>query len=74
MKERYKKLMNELGFESSADKADSMSTEEMVRECKYQLENYYDEYNSYYDMKCDEPKRWKSETEKLKRFIKTYSK
>jgi hypothetical protein len=72
MKERYRKLMNEIGCESSADKADSMTPEEMVKECKYRLEGYYEEGNSYYDMKYDEPKRWKSETEKLKRFIKRY--
>ena len=73
MKERYIKLMNELGFEGSADKADNMTPEEMVKECKYRLEGYYDEGNSYCDMKYDEPKRWRSETEKLKRFIKKYT-
>ncbi len=72
MKERFRKLMNELGFESSADKTDNMSTEEMVKECEYHLEKYYSEGNSYYDLKYDEPKAWKSETEKLKRFIKRY--
>lgn len=74
MKERYKKLMQELGFESSADKADDMTQEEMVKECKYQLEKYYSEGDSHYDLKYDEPKVWRSETEKLKRFIKRYDK
>ena len=74
MKERYKKMMNELGFESSADKADEMSNEEMIKECEYQLEKYYSEGDSHYDLKHDEPKMWKSETDKLKRFIKRYNK
>ena len=73
MKERYIKLMNELGFESSADNADNMTPEEMVKECEYRLEGYYAEGNSYHDLKYDEPKAWKSETDKLKRFIKRYN-
>jgi hypothetical protein len=69
MKERFRKLMNEIGCESSADNADIMTPEEMVKECKYQLDNYYSEGSSYYDLKYDEPKLWRSQTEKLKRFI-----
>ena len=73
---RYKKLMNELTLEYLADEADDLTVEAMVKECKYQLENHYESGNSIADMRYDEDPRvrkiWRSETEKLKRFINRY--
>ena len=76
IRERYKKLMNELSLEYLADEADNLTVEEMVKECKYQLDNYYEDGHSCGDMRYDEDPRvrkiWRSESEKLKRFIARY--
>lgn len=49
---------------------------DMVAECDYQLSTYYEEGHCNGDMRYsddeDERKAWKSETGKLKRFIKAY--
>jgi hypothetical protein len=73
---RYKKLMNELSLEYLANEADNLSVADMVKECKYQLDNHYENGNAIADMRYDEDPRvrkmWRSETEKLKRFINRY--
>ena len=76
IRERFKKIMNELTLEYLADEADDLTVEEMVKECKYQLSNYYEDGNSVAEMRYDEDPRvrkmWRSESEKLKRFINRY--
>lgn len=73
IRERYKKLMCGISLEYLADEADNLTVEEMVKECKYWLGCYYEDGNSLADMRYeDDPhvrKMWKSNTEKLKRFI-----
>ena len=76
IRERYKKIMNDICREYLADEADNLSVSDMVKECKYQLEQYYENGNSANEMRYDEDPRvrkiWRSETEKLKRFINRY--
>ena len=73
IRDRYKKLMREISLEYLADEADGLTVEAMVKECKYQLSNYYEDGHSCGDMRYDEDpnvrKLWRSETDKLKRFI-----
>lgn len=76
IRERYKKLMRELSLEYLADEADGLTVADMVKECEYQLSNYYEDGHSCGDMRYDEDpnvrKLWISETGKLKRFINKY--
>ena len=81
-KERYNKIMFELGLEHRtietefAKNTNGWGIAEMVNECKYQLEMHYSNGTSYADMRFDyDPenrKQWKSECGKLSRFIKAY--
>lgn len=76
IRERYKKLMRDICREYLADEADNLTVEQMVKECEYQLSGYYEDGNSLADMRYDEDPHvrnlWRSETEKLKRFIKRF--
>ena len=76
IRERFKKMMCYIGSDHIADNADYMTVEDMVKESKYQLETYYERGHSRGDMRYDDDPRvrkiWKSESEKLKRFINRY--
>ena len=76
IRERFKKIMCYIGSDHIADEADDMTVEDMVKEAKYQLETYYESGHSRGDMRYDEDpsvrKIWRSESEKLKRFINAY--
>lgn len=76
IRERYKKLMREISLEYLADEADGLTVDKMVKECEYWLSCYYENGNSLADMRYDEDPRvrkiWRSETEKLKRFINRF--
>lgn len=75
---RYNGIMCELGYDHvTIGEWDSEGTEnwnlaDMVCEAQYILECYHEEGHCLYDMKYDDPKCWRSETGKLKRFIERY--
>lgn len=75
---RYNDLMFTLSREhSTINTSFSESTEgwnlrDMVAECDYVLSTYYESGCINAEMKEEDFKTWKSETEKLKRFIKVY--
>lgn len=72
VKERFKKLMRSLALEYIGEEADNMTLADMVNECTYWLDCYYEEGNSLLELKYEDPKHWKSDTDKLKRFINRY--
>ena len=74
MIKRYDTLMTSLCFESSTttllDK--ELTAENLVAECEYRLNEYYEYGNMNNDLKYENKKAWLSEVNKLKRFIEAY--
>lgn len=81
--DRYNGIMFDLcadhltiGIPSYSEGTDGWNLRDMVAECDYLLSTYYDPGHTNYDMRSsddeDERKAWRSETGKLKRFIRAY--
>jgi hypothetical protein len=74
----YNNIMFALGYDhltvgtGLGEKVDNWNLRDMVAEADYQLSTFYeiDHYN--YNLKYDDPKAWKNETSRLKKFIKNY--
>lgn len=78
---RYNALMETIGYEHStigteySEDTENWGIKEMVEECKYYLETYYEGGHSNNDLRygsSDEKKEWASHVGKLKRFIAKY--
>ena len=79
---RYNILMGITGHEHNqigtcySDGTENWTLRDMVAEIDYHLSTYYENGHVNCDLRysfdADERKMWRSETEKLKRFIKTY--
>lgn len=78
---RYNNLMSELCYEHLtigtvlSEETENWNIRDMVAECDYILSTYYEDGHANGDLRYgseDEKKAWKSETGKLKRFIKAY--
>lgn len=71
LRNRWNNLMGEVGYDHLMIEAeDVVQISWMIKEAKYILECYYEEGNSYYDLKEDDPKVWRSHVGKLSRMIK----
>ena len=78
---RYNRIMNSIcrehltiGQRLSED-TEGWNLRDMVSECQYQLDTYYEYGHCNEDMRHgdeDERKAWRSETGRLSRFIKAY--
>ena len=55
-----------------SEDTDGWNLRDMVAECDYQLSTYYEGGHCNNDLKNDDPKTWRSETGRLKRFIDKY--
>ena len=75
---RYNSLMIELCYEHNtigtrlSENTDNWNLRDMVAECDYVLSTYHEDGHTNYELKEENPKQWRSETDKLKRFIKAY--
>ena len=79
---RYNVIMESICYEHNtidtpfSENTDGWNLRDMVAECDYTLSTYYEDGHCNAEMKTsvdiEERKMWKSETEKLKRFIETY--
>jgi len=79
--ERYNDIMGIIGYEHNqigtcfSENTENWNLRDMVAECDYTLSTYYEDGHCNCDMRYgeeDEKKMWRSETGKLKRFIKAY--
>ncbi len=79
---RYNGIMNSIGYEHNtigtnlSECTDRWNLRDMVAEADYVLSTYYEDGHCNGDMRYseyeDERKMWRSETGRLKRFIKAY--
>lgn len=80
---KYNEIMMGIGYEhntigtSFSEDTDNWNLRDMVAECDYTLSCYYESGHCNADMRYSDDKYerdlWKSETGKLKRFIKHYA-
>lgn len=71
LRERWNRLMGEVGYDHlMIEEGVVVPTHKMISEAKYILECYHSEGSSYYDLKEDDPKTWRSHVGKLSRLIK----
>lgn len=79
---RYNNIMKKIGYEQNtintrfSESTDGWNIRDMVAECDYKLSCYYEIGHANNDMRysndLEERKMWRSDTGRLKRFIKTY--
>lgn len=76
----YNKIMMDIGKEYNtiatkySEGTECWNLRDLVAECDYVLSLYYEEGTVFSEIKDIDYKLWKSETDRLKRFIKNYSK
>ena len=78
--ERYNGIMMDICVEHStigtvySEGTEGWNIRDMVAECEYWLSTYYESGHSREDLRREDYPVWRSETGKLKRFIKAYEK
>lgn len=72
---KYNEIMNLLCYEHKtigetlSEDTEDWNLRDMVAECDYVLSTYYENGHVNYDLKREDPKVWRSEVGRLKRFI-----
>ena len=78
---RYNKLMFEMALEfltigtnltEEREVKAQWNIRDLVSECQYQLDTYYEEGHANYELRDGYMKMWRSETAKYRRFIQAY--
>lgn len=75
----YNNIMTDIGKEYNtfgtkySEETECWNLRDLVAECDYTLTLYYEDGTVYSEIRETDYKVWKSDTDRLKRFIKNYS-
>ena len=75
---RYNSIMNSMGLEHNtigtrySESTENWNLRDMVAECDYTLSTYYEDGHANANTREQDYKMWKSETTKLRNFIRDY--